>query len=59
MFNTTNFMNEIAKQTIGDSNIDKRIMIDLFKDLCDIIDILQEDNRKKDFIIELANGAIK
>ena len=59
MLDTTNFMNEIAKKTIGDNNIDKIVMIDLFKDLCDIIDILQEDNRRKDFLLELTKGIIK
>lgn len=59
MFDTKNFMNEIARKTIDDNNIDKRVMIDLFKNLCDAIDILQEDNERKDFLLELIKGVIK
>ena len=59
MFDTTNFMNEIARKTIDDNNIDKRVMIDLFKNLCDVIDMLQEANERKDFLLELIKGVIK
>ena len=59
MFDTKNFMNEIARKTIDANNIDKRVMIDLFKNLCDVIDILQEVNERKDFILELTKGIIK
>lgn len=59
MFNTKNFMNEIARKTIDDNNIDKRVMIDLFKNLCDVIDMLQEVNERKDFLLELIKGVVK